>query len=125
MIQFNPNPTFVAAISVSLPGQVAGAVAGAPAPTAEITFTFRHQGRKALDAWIAAPAEAVKAAKPLSDTEFLVQVIADWAGVLGEDGAQVPYTPAALGQLLDAYPPAAREIYSGYIDALTESHTKN
>jgi hypothetical protein len=123
MISFKPNPVFIAAIAISLPGLVA--VGGAPAPQAEITFTFRHQGRKALDAWIAAPADAAKAGTPLSDVAFLGQVITDWQGVLDEDGSQVVYTPEALDQFLDAYPTAAREIYNGYIDALTESRAKN
>lgn len=123
MLNINPNPVFIAAIAIALPGLVA--VGGTAAPQAEITFTFRHQGRKALDAWIAAPAEAAKAGKPLSDTEFLAQVITDWQGVLADDGSQVAYTPAALDQVLDAYPTAARAIYTGYLDALTESRAKN
>ncbi len=121
MIKFIPTPVFTATVDISLPGLTA---AGTPAK-GEVTFTFTHKGRKALDAWIAAPAEAAKASKPLSDTAFLAQVITDWQGVLDDAGSHVAYTPETLDKFLDAYPTAARDIYNGYLAALTESQVKN
>jgi hypothetical protein len=109
MFKINPSPTFKAFVSLTVPGQ--------EAPGA-VSFTFRHQGRAALDTWI-------KAASDKTDAALLGAVISGWEGVSDQDDLPLAYSADNLGLLLDAYPAAGGEIFMGYLKALTESRAKN
>jgi hypothetical protein len=109
MFKINPSPTFTADVKVSVPGQDAPAL---------LTLTFRHKGRKALNAW-------VDGAQQGDDVQLLDQVIESWRGVVDEQGAPVPYGAAALASLLDDYPASGGEIFSAYVKELTGARGKN
>lgn len=116
MFKLNPNPTFQADVALTVPG--------AAAPI-KVRFTFRHKGRKALADWVRRPADAAKAGEPLDDAGYLGEVIEDWSGPVDEAGQPAAYGREALAALIDAYPASSREIYDGYLRALTESRAKN
>lgn len=109
MFKLNPNPTFVAAVPLSVPGM---------AEPLEVSFTFRHQNKAALSKWMTD-------AKGKSGSENLHKIIADWVGVFGEDGLQVPYSLTALTDLLENYSAAEGEIFRAYMQELTEAKRKN
>ena len=54
--------------------------------------------------------------KERSTADFLAEVTQDWSGVLGDDDRPVPYTPAALAQLLDIVGMAG-VAFAAYIEA--------
>jgi hypothetical protein len=113
-ININPAPTFTVPVLISVPG----------AEPAKISVTFRHKGRKALDAWIKRPAEAKTAGTEIADADYLGEIIADWADI-GADDRPVPYSRDALADLLDAYPTSGTELFNAYLKALTEAREKN
>ena len=114
--KLNPAPQFAAAVQLTVPGQ---------ADTAVLSLTFRHQGRKALDAWVKRPSQIADGAPALNDAEYLAEVIVGWDGVLDGQGGPLPFSPTAFAELLDAYPAAGTEIFTAYVKALTESRAKN
>lgn len=65
------------------------------------------------------PATELRAAIDNNDRtvpEFLASVVRGWSGVQADDGAELPYSPAALDALLDIVGMAGL-IFSGYIEA--------
>lgn len=108
MFKLNPAPTFPLKVKISIPGQDA---------PGELQLVARHKGRKELTAWN-------DRAKGNEDAKFLGEVIVGWQAA-GEDGQAVPYSEAALAQLLDDYPTSGFEIYDAYMKALTEGRAKN
>jgi len=109
MFKLNPKPTFVAAVPLSVPGL---------SEPLEVSFTFRHQNKAALAKWIGETSTQ-------DGAETLHKVVAGWAGVQGDDGAEVPYSLTALTDLLDNYPAAQGEIFRAYLKELTEAKRKN
>jgi hypothetical protein len=111
-----PKPTFKATVHITVPGEAAPAA---------IELEFRHLGRQALRAWV----ERGRAPNPdgslPTDVQWLGEVVAGWAGPVDEAGAPAPFTTDAFAALLDAYAAAAREIYDGYVQALSEGRAKN
>lgn len=110
MFRLVPDPEFTAPVPLSVRGSD-------PVP---VTFTFRHLGRKALSAF----SQRVKA-EGLEDPQVLAEVITGWADVVGPDGQAMPYSPAALEQLLDDHPAASTEIWNGYLAALLDYRRGN
>lgn len=108
MFKLNPDPTFVAKVQITTPA----------GPAAVLDITFRHKGKTAFAAF-------GSAAIGKAHSEVLADVIVDWNGPLDDAGNPVAYTPAALAQLLDNYPPAGEEILNAYGRALMESRAKN
>lgn len=108
-LKLTPNPTFSAAVQISVPGQEA---------TEIIRVTFRHKTAEALAAWFQA-----KADKPARDA--LDEVIEAWDGPLDAGGEKVSYSREALGNLLSGYPAASGEMVRAYLRELTESRAKN
>jgi hypothetical protein len=106
--RIEPAPTFTATVQVHVPG----------AGNAPLQLVFKHQGRKALQAW-------VEGAKGQRDAEFLAQAIAGWDGVVGADDQAVPFSLQALGGLLDDYPAAGEQIFNAYLAELTQARQKN
>ena len=102
MLKLAPEPTFVAAVVVPVPGG-----------TDElINVTFRHQGKAALKQWI-------EAASTRDDLDSLSEVIAGWTGVEGE------FSRDALAAVLDAYPRAAVAMLEAYVGELGRAAAKN
>ncbi len=116
MFKINPNPTFNAAVGLSIPGaQTAGA----------IDVTFKHKGRAALAEWVKKPSAQAVEGLSLSDADYLGEVVSGWAGVKADDGSEVAYSPASLATLLENYPASGAEIFDAYLKALTEAKAKN
>lgn len=111
MFRLQPDPVFVAEVPLTVPG------ADAPAL---ITFNFRHMGRRELAAF-----RSRIESEGLTDLAVLGEIIDTWRGVEDPEGAPVPYSSAALEQLLDAYAAATNEIWHGYLKALQESRLGN
>lgn len=116
LLRIVPKPTFTAEVNITVPGEE---------KPATIELVFKHQGRQALRAWVDAGRTPGPDGSPPSDAQWLGQVVAGWAGPVDAAGQPVPFTPAALASVLDAYPAAAREIYNAYLAALSESRAKN
>ena len=112
MFKLEPAPTFSAAVGLTVPGQAA---------PGSITFTFRHQPRAALQAWLARPTNE----PGLLDSAYLGAVIAGWSGPVDPDGQAVAYSAQALEDLVQNYPAAGREIFDAYLRELTESRRGN
>ncbi|PIQ26130.1 hypothetical protein COW64_12355 [bacterium (Candidatus Blackallbacteria) CG18_big_fil_WC_8_21_14_2_50_49_26] len=109
MIRLVPDPTFETVVRMTVPGQC---------EPAEVPMTFRHMTAKQAADWFAASKE-----KP--SAEALADIVCGWCGVMGEDGAELPFTPESLAALVKNYQPAAREIVRAWQLGLTESRVKN
>ena len=114
MFKINPNPTFAATLALVVPG-------GGVQP---LDVVFRHKGRRELDEFVKRPSKAAEQGAPLSDAEYLAEVVAR-LDVCDDQGQPLPYTDDVLAQLLEAYPSAGRQIFDGYLAALTEARAKN
>lgn len=108
MFKLNPNPTFKAAVKVTVPG-------GDPLP---IEFEFKHKTRTGLGEW-------KKNLEGKNDMEIVPEFIAGWSGVINETGDQEPWSVEAFANLCENYHAAVIEVYDGYLLALTESRAKN
>lgn len=145
-LRLNPNPTFNAPVSITVPGQV---------EPATLTLIFRHRTDEQFAALLASsltPAQAAaviqtlqgsdvardipaiggiltlieREAQSRTDKALCHDVVAGWVdGPEADDGTPVAFTDAALRQLLSNYTPAAREIVSQYARALTRSSLGN
>lgn len=109
MFNLNPNPTFSAVTPITVPGVDQPAM---------LTIVWRHKGRADLKAWIDTLGK-------VSDEQALLQVIADWEGVVDDNRLPVPFGRGALADLLDAYPASGGELCTSYLRALTESRLGN
>jgi hypothetical protein len=109
MIKISPNPTFQCRVAISSPGIE---------NQLEFGVTFRHKTKDAVAAWI-------NSAVGRADVDVLADVIDGWSDVTDENGAAVPYSAAALSDLLQNYPAAHQEIFRAYLRELTESKRKN
>jgi hypothetical protein len=101
--KLQPNPTFKALVSLSVPGA---------AEPSQIEVEFRHLGKKAAEVYFR---EA--AAKP--DVQGIGGLIVGWEGV------DAPYSTEALAQLLENYATAGIEIVDAYRRELFEAKLKN
>ena len=106
MFVLKPNPTFKAKVKIARPGGEAG----------EITFEFKHKGRKALKAFHDA---LVAPDNTRPEHESLLELIAGWSGV------DVKFSAEALEQLLDDSPGSAVSILSTYNNSMFEAQQKN
>lgn len=112
MFKLNPNPTF----DFTAPIRAAGHAEALP-----LQLTGRHMGAKAHAAWSEGFAGR-------TDAEILGDVICGWRGVVvAEDlhEGDVPFSPEALAQLLDAYPGASTQILAAWREALFGGAAKN
>lgn len=103
MFKLQPNPVFSVKVMLSVPGNDTPAV---------ITVTFRHLSRKQAAAYYAG-------LKTKTDAEGLAEIVTDWEGV------DMPFSPAALTELLDNYPASAGELYRAFQKELFEAKAKN
>ena len=147
MLLLCPNPTFVAPVKITIPGEDAPAV---------LKLQFRHRDKDQLKALMAKtldpgtmsrivkcmagiegdPVEvdtllSVLAlveshANDADDLRIVLDIVAGWPEVpQTPDGLPVAFTDAALRQLVTNYPASAREIVRQYLKALTESRLGN
>lgn len=103
MFKLNPNPTFTVKVALSVPGQAE------PKP---VDITFKHLARPQIREFFAG-------LEGKTDQEALAEVVTGWGGV------DVPFSPEALGSLLDNYPPAGGELFEAFRRELMESRRKN
>ena len=127
MFKIVPDPTFRAAAALTVPGQN---------QPVQVIIEWRHRDRRGLQQWLAdlspqkpqatADGDPPEPLPPrLSDVDGLAAVIADWQDVCDAEGNPVPFSKAALRQLLDAYHNAGAELVRAYVRALTESRLGN
>jgi len=127
MFKIVPDPTFRAAAELTVPGKD---------KPVRVVVEWRHRDRNGLQQWLddlspqkppaTADGEPPKLLPPkLSDVDGLAAVIADWQDVCDPEGKPVPFSKAALRQLLDAYHNAGAELVRAYVRGLTESRLGN
>lgn len=109
MFKLTPDPHFTVKVPLSVPGQ---------ADAVEIDIEFRHKTKEALASW-------EEAAGTRSDEDILADIIQGWSGPVDANGVSIPYSRAALAQLLRNYGPAGREIFTAYLSELRRSKRKN
>lgn len=103
MFKLQPNPTFKARVSISVPG--------ADTPAA-LTVEFRHLSRSDLRSYF-------ESLGGRGDADALGEIIADWADI------DAKYTPENLAALVNNYPRSAMELFDAYRAELLESRRKN
>lgn len=108
MFKLQPKPTFTATVSFPT-------VEG----PAEITFVFRHKGRKAIKAFFDEIGEKSQSDTGVNDAAIIAELVADWKGVDGE------FNKENLELLLDNFPSATKAILDAYLPALIEGREKN
>lgn len=109
MFKLQPDPTFSAKVPLSVPGM--------EKPLA-VTIVFRHKSKTAFQDYLARmPGRA--------DVDNLDEIIVQWAGLIGPDGVEAPYSREALATLLENYPTAPGEIFSAYSAEITQAKRKN
>ena len=113
MFKIIASPTFTCAVQLSVPGTD---------KSVPVQFTFRHKTARQLHAWIAA-SRAADDLDPFVNEIF--EIVEDWQGVAGPDDQAVPFTKAALTQLLDQFPAAGAEIVRAYHRQLADARAKN
>lgn len=121
MFVINPAPTFNVTVRIST-GDT----------TAALGLCCRHLGRRDYRAWNA-KAAAITAIpdaeqRDAADAAWLAEVVVGWGAAdypVMADGTAIPYSPAALAQLLDAYPSASAAVYQAYSRALFEARLGN
>jgi hypothetical protein len=108
-----PTPTFTCPVLLSRPD--------ADAPV-KVDFVFRHKGVRDLTAWLRRAQEGGFE----TDVDFIAEVVDGWGPqIVGADDKPEPYTPAALGQLLDRFPGAGAEIVFTYRKRLKDARLGN
>lgn len=118
-MKIRPNPTFTTDAQLTTPGEEA---------LATIRVTWKHKDRAELKTWSArqlavSPQEGFTLVE--IEAEHLDEVIASWDGPVDEDGVAVPYSLAALRNVMNGRPAAGYELFMQYIKALGQSRLKN
>ena len=103
MLKLNPDPTFVAQVSITVPGKV---------KPESVKMTFKYRSKKELnDFW--------EGNKGRDDADVLMDIVESW------DGIDAEYTKENVEKFLDNYPTSGREIGLAYSKLLLESRAKN
>lgn len=103
MFKIQPNPTFKAAVALSIPGQ---------SVQVSIEVEFRHMSKSAMRDYFATLAQR-------TDADALAEIIVGWSGV------DTAFDHDALAALLDNYPAAAGELFEAFRRETLESRRKN
>jgi len=103
MFKLEPNPTFWAAVGITVPGQQ---------KPESIEIEYRHMGS---DEWLTYRQSVSE--KPLSDA---VKGL-----VVGWRGADVPYSDEAMDRLMKRWPRASVDLFEAYYRELFEARKKN
>lgn len=145
-LRYVPDPTFALPVKLTVPGQI---------ELAEMTLIVKYKDAPALEQLLASrmPPDLVRgivgalsgsalvSATPQVadflaalengvshrlDTEIVADLVAGWhVGPVDEGGAQVPYTPEALSNILRAYQTAPAEIVVQYLKHVYRSRLGN
>lgn len=117
-MRVNANPTFTSPAQLTVVGSD---------DLATIDITWRHKRRDDLKEWAARPLRVTeRGIVPLEvEAEYLAEVIAGWKGPVNDNGDPVPFSQAALANVLQNYAMAGQELYNQYLRAMTESRLKN
>lgn len=111
-------PTFETTVKLTTPGV---------AELAEIRVVWKHKLRDDLKEW-ATRRLLVNEHGVIGlgvEAEYINEVIASWSGPVDAQGVAVPYSLAALAEVMQNRPTAGQELYKQYLDAETESRLKN
>jgi hypothetical protein len=110
MFKIVASPTFTCPVRLSRPGDEV---------PSSLIVTFKHKGSRDLARWLRAAKDTE------SDAEYLAEVIDGWSGVVGDDDKPVPFSRAALEQMLDEFPAAGAELVIAYRRQLADARAKN
>jgi hypothetical protein len=104
MFSLNPAPTFVAPVTIAVPGK----------PAATLKMVFKHKTKDEAAAFFkdAATSDEKEAVQ-------LLQIVAGWEDV------DSPFSVEALERLLQNYHNAAQAIFQAYMDELTQARKGN
>jgi hypothetical protein len=102
-LKLQPNPTFTAAVALSVPGQD---------KPAKITVTFKHLARPQIRDFFGN-------LEGKTDLDALGAIISGWSGI------DEPFSEESLALLLDNYPAAAGELFEAFRRELLEARAKN
>jgi hypothetical protein len=120
MFKIVPSPTFTCDVPLSVPGSD---------KPISIKITYRHKSRAELAAYqaraidLAIEADAADAQEQFA--AYVAEVVDGWIGIVGADDKPLPYTPANLAQLIQAYPAAGAEIVRRYAQQLGHARAGN
>lgn len=110
MLKINPDPTFTADVSITVPGQ------GEPGI---ISLTFKYMCKADVVAFWANIESKREADKNLTEAEVFETFVTDWGGVDAE------FNKENIELFLGNYPAASREIVLRWQSLLLESRIKN
>lgn len=60
----------------------------------------------------------------LTDADVCTKILKGWKGITGDDGADLPFSPTTLAQVLDI-PTVAMSIIKAWMESLTGARSKN
>lgn len=103
MFKLQPNPTFKAAVGISVAGQ---------AELAEIEVEFKYLTKRQVR-------EFFDTLGKKKDADALAEIIVGWSGI------DEPFSKKALGTLVDNYPAAAMDLFDGFRRELLDAKRKN
>lgn len=103
MFKLTPNPTFIAAVALSLPGE---------AKPANVKITFKHLVRPQIKAFF-------EGLEGKTDAEALGEIVVGW------EGFDADFSQDALTELCSNYPKAGGEIFTAFKRELVDAPTKN
>lgn len=103
MFKINPQPTFKADVSITVPGQ---------SEPATIVVEYKHRTREQIT-------ELIETSKGEQFASFVGDLIAGWEQV------DEPFSQESLARLLNNYPAAGQELYVGFLTELTKAKRKN
>ncbi len=103
MFKLQPNPTFKAAVGISIAGQAA--------PT-EIEVEFKYLTKSKVR-------EFFEKLGGKEDATALAEIIVGWSGI------EEPFSKKALATLVDNYPAAAMDLFDTFRRELLEAKRKN
>lgn len=103
MLKLQPSPTFKATVDIP--------THGGPMP---VEFEFKHMTREAFAKFL-----EVEPDKKRTDEEAIGEFVCGWSGI------DVPFSQAALAELVQNYHASARAMFEVYIRELTQASTKN
>lgn len=117
MFRLTPNPTFTCTAMLSRPDS--------DKPVA-IDVTWKHKGTREVAEWRMSAGKPGPDGNARTDADLLAEVIAGWgAQVVGDGDKPEPYSRTALDRLLETFPAASIELFTCYVNRLTDARAKN
>lgn len=111
MFVLKKDSSYVWPVTVSSP------VSGGKFEKQTFDLTFKRLAQSRLK-------DVLNAEVEISDAEFCREIVLGWAGIKDESGSDVPFSVAALDELLEI-PALGKQIVNAYLESLAPAKTKN